>query len=484
MSIKTSRPTRRPRHPVVIVEAGSEGLKLVRTVLSRDGVALSQLRIEPFDTPDEAMAAQALTRAVRELKPDRLPVIGCLPRQLVTIRLLELPSTDPAEIADMVDLQADKQTPYSKDEITWDYRILGAGRQGYTRVMLALVRRSLLRQRYAFLEEAGLDPCRMTVSTEGMLGWIHSIGAQKDGVVVLDVDASCSELAVMGADGLVATRSLLVGAGHLIEDEPRGRRDLCDEVSRSLETCRGEHPGMTLTRLIVTGATAGGSALAGFLGGELGLAAEFIPSTDGVASVPATPSLREGRLRAVSLTSLVGAALQSDVLEFDLVPEAVRLRKELVVNARRMTALGAVVMTALMAASLYGTLKFMLKIHRRDEIRRERVRTDAEAQAVARMQDIVTTVNRRQDTRLSVVRLLEDLHPQVPEAVYLDAVEFDAERQQVSLEGSGASRAEIGTLVQNLEQSPSFERVEAGDSVKGPDNRFKFQIVCHLEARP
>ena len=38
-------------------------------------------------------------------------------------------------------------------------------------------------------------------------------------------------------------------------------------------------------------------------------------------------------------------------------------------------------MTALMAASLYGTLKFMLKAHRRDEIRRERVRTDAEAQA-------------------------------------------------------------------------------------------------------
>jgi len=152
-----------PAKTTVLVEVGSEWLKIIQAEPRRGGVGISKIHLEKVSGTSRAIADQVKT-ALRKGRFAKAPVIACLPRQMMTVRMLELPSTDHEEIGDMVDLQIGKQTPYSRDEIAFDYRVAGSGRNGYTRVMLAIVQRSTIRDRYYILEEAGVNVERMTVS--------------------------------------------------------------------------------------------------------------------------------------------------------------------------------------------------------------------------------------------------------------------------------------------------------------------------------
>ena len=127
MSTKRAKTGRRKQ--VVLVEIGSEWLKIVQVEAAGKALAITKLHLERFESVG-ADLTRAIAAAVRQHKFANIPVISCLPRQSVNIRMLDLPSTEPSEIADMVDLQATKQTPYSKDEVLCDHRILGSNRAG------------------------------------------------------------------------------------------------------------------------------------------------------------------------------------------------------------------------------------------------------------------------------------------------------------------------------------------------------------------
>jgi len=71
-------------------------------------------------------------------------LIVILSRNQVTVRNLELPTTDPQEIKDIISIQAGKQTPFSKDEIIADFKTIGLSRQHYTKVLLAIVQKAIV----------------------------------------------------------------------------------------------------------------------------------------------------------------------------------------------------------------------------------------------------------------------------------------------------------------------------------------------------
>ncbi|NQT93314.1 MAG: pilus assembly protein PilM, partial [Lentisphaerae bacterium] len=263
----------------IVVEIGNDWVKMAQMDSVRGGVNISRLHLEKFESLDDSVA-EAMASASAKLKFAAIPVIGCLPRQMVNIRMLELPSTDPVEVADMVDLQIGKQTPYSKDEIVSDYRILGSQREGYSRVMLAIVQRNVLRHRFRLLEEAGLDVGRMTVSSEGVLSWCNAAVAapEEGGCAVLDVDSFYSDFAVIVDGRLAFTRSILLGANQLLADYERWKPKILEEVRRSLDIYRGESGGMDVGKLVLTGAGAGIAEMATDLGDHVGLQAEAVDS--------------------------------------------------------------------------------------------------------------------------------------------------------------------------------------------------------------
>ncbi|MCK5849373.1 MAG: pilus assembly protein PilM [Kiritimatiellae bacterium] len=466
----------------VIIEIGSDWLKIIQAEPHSKGPVISRVHLEKISA-DSAGLSQTISAALKKGRFARIPVIGCLPRQAVNVRMMELPSTDHDEIADMVDLQIGKLTPYSKDEIVSDYRIVGSGRAGYTRAMLNIVQRSVIRDRFYLLEEAGVEVARMSTSSEGLSVWCGRALGQDSTVAVLDVDSSYSDLTVMVNGVLVFTKSIKLGANILLREFDRWKEELCLEVRRSLETCQGELPGVRVSKLFVAGAGRNIKGLADYLSTQLSLPVKTIDSLKVARKVPKKPALSDAKYASASLTPLMGMALDPGGLEFNLVPDSVMSRRNLEKKAKSLTVLSMLVMSTMVFASVYTAVRLHFHGNIQDSLNTELSDTRPRVKNLKKMNELIGVINSRKDRSFSAVNIFAVLHPLVPEGMTFDSIKLDMTKnvEQVSLDGLAELNPSIRTLVKNLEQSNVFADVK--QVTKMERKMFRFQIICSLEKK-
>jgi Tfp pilus assembly PilM family ATPase len=471
--------------PYVMVEIGNDWLKLAHVVPMRRGVSIPHLHLEKIGSRRSAVA-KSISAVLKSLKLTKLDVVGCLPRQMVNVRMLELPSVTPEEIRDMIDLQVGKQTPYSKKEIVHDYKVMSSESTGYSRAMLVIVQRTVLRERFNILEEAGIDVARMSVSTEGLFNWYaHSMppGQNESALVLLDIDSFYSDLAVMAEGRLIFTRSILVGANHLLGEYDKWKDKFVREVSRSLEICQAESRNVDVGKVFLTGAGVNVRDLVGLLGERLRIQTETRDCLTSVKKMSRTPSLKDPNYQPVSLTPLVGMAIAPESLELNLVPDTVKLRKDVVRKARSMTTFGILIMTVMVAASMYANVKVGLTRNNLTNLKTELEILGPEGDRVERMRRIVTGIQARNEPRFSPYNLFYVIRLKTPDTIKFDSMDLDIDKKRVTLAGLGDTWQSIRTLIDNLEKTSVFVDVKEVSSATKDENsdKYKFQIVGSLE---
>jgi Tfp pilus assembly PilM family ATPase len=470
--------------PIVVLEMTNDWLKILQFEPSRRGRTLSKAHFRPAPAGDVGLA-QCIAGALKDGKFAKVPVIGCLPRQAVTVRMLELPSTDLEEIADMVDLQVGKLTPYSKEEIIFDYMVFGAARNGYTKVLVAIVQRSTLRQRFYVLEEAGVAVERMTVSSEGLLNWFSLSKVARSGsgvVIVLDVDSLHTDCSIIADGTLVSTRCISIGGDHLQGGAAAAREKLAGEIKRAIVSCSDDLPGVRTGKVVVTGAGPRMRGLCDYIEGQLGLAVDALDSLSGLSVSPGGSLPDDPDYTPLSVTPLLGLGLRPEGLALDIVPDSVRHRTALFHKAKGLTVFAMLLMTSLVAASAYTTIRYQRR-HMHFSRRAEAVRqTAAQVKAISRMRDIIKVVDSRSVDEACVLRQLAQVHAATPEDLYYDVVDVNVGERQVLLEGEGETPRSIRMLVKNLETSPLFANVQEGATTRSEKTRrYSFRVVCSLE---
>lgn len=478
--------------PLVVVELGNDWLKIAQVESVRGRAAITKLVLKSNSSPGDK-APEVIAAAFKEGKFASRPVVLCLPRQMINLRMLELPSTDPVEIADMVDLQVGKQTPYSRDEIVSDYLVAGNSREGYASIVLAIVQRLVARQRCQILEEAGLEIERVSIGTEGLMSWFSSVaGAAGAATAVLDVDSFYADLTVMSGGVPVFSRSILVGANQLAEDEARWGEKLAKEVQRSLESFHSEVHGAAPARLLLTGAGYHFSNLALQLKELPGLTVERVDSLEVVGALPSLSGEDQAAVRRMSLTAFAGIALHPGRLELNLMPDSVGVRKGLERRVRGMTWFGILVMASLLSFSVFITIKYAMTRARLEQLELRFGATEKTAAWVVRAKDILRVVDSRQQPSFSALVIMAEIHTNTPENVFFENIEFDTEKfkkagkGQLTLTGSASTRGEISTLVRKLEQSRIFKdaKEEGATVVDKKTGKYAFKVVCSVEAKP
>jgi Tfp pilus assembly protein PilN len=460
-----------------VVEVGSEWVKVAR---ARHGVveAVAVSALDPAKTDGLAV----LRSMVRENRLSGLPAIALVPRQSVNIRMLELPSQDAAEIRDMVDLQATKQTPYSREEVLVDYRASASDRSGYTHVTLAIVQRSILRHRYCLLEDAGLKVVQMSVSSEGILNWARlAVPASEGTVAVLDVDEASSEIAIVGQAGLLFSRGIQTGATALNDRAAGVAERLADEVKRGIDVVRGEMRDLSINRLVVTGAVRSGGDVVEKLSRELGTPCIQRESLSVLHGTP--PNITGPADRKFSVTALAGAAASPSELSFNLIPESVLARKTVAARGRQLATMAALFLAAMVLGSLAAMVRYT---DSRERLRRVDEQLSSQKQAVLRTeqrQEIVEVVRRRQQGRDAPLEMLREINRAVPQGVALDSVEVNKAQNSIVVAGTAPSIRDIRGLVGSLEQSPLFRDVREGNATTlDKSQRYRFQLLAVAEA--
>jgi len=344
------------KRSLTVVEIGNDWLKVVESNFGVSGAIISKMNFTKLAAIKETVSS-ALSGIFRELDLRRSGVIVCIPRHLVTIRILEFPSTDPKEIEDMVALQSSKQTPYSKEEIFSSHKILGSEREGYAKVMLVIARRNIISERIETLEGAGIQVSKVVVSTEGVYNWFNAAYMpyiKEDAsraVAILDIDSNYSDFIVIRKDRIVFTRNILIGANQLIEEMDKWQDKFIEELKHSIELYRDEEKEVKASKIFLSGAARNIKDLGALLVTRLDMSVEETSPEKNLRIKEGLDLIRDPDHRFISATALFGIAVSDRKTELDLSPPELRIRKQMEETRRQLIIMGVLVTSIVMLAS-------------------------------------------------------------------------------------------------------------------------------------
>lgn len=476
--MKTETQTSLIGRNVVVVEIGGDWFKLVHVVNGTGGATVKKVVLRKAEEM-EPLYGPGLLNAIGAPELKGMPVIVCLPRQAVNVRLFDLPSGDHSEIADMIDLQIARQTPYSREEIVFDYRLVDSDRQGYTRVFLVIAQAGMVRQRLRCIEDSGLSVERVTVTTDG---WLSAVEREGNGgglgypeqIAYLDVDASYTDLLVAVRGLPLFSRSISVGLRDMAANREKAEDDLLQEVVRAMETYRNENVSGNVERLMLFGPAGKMGSLAARL--QEGLTVTVTPSA-GVAKIETLPD--DPRLGELSVSGVVGAGVSSQGLQINLMPESMRLRKAVAVKARRLTLSAILIMVILAQASLWVGSRYSRRHAYLEQLDQMIGKTEQLAEEVESKRRKVELVASRMEARMLPARLLAELHAVTREQVSFTSIEING-KEPMLIRGAADSVEDIVKLVSALEVSPLFMNVKSTRTARGKD-KTEFEVMAEVE---
>lgn len=474
----------KPRPTAVLLEVNTDWIKLIEVVAGKQGLKIIRAFFEPVD--NETVVSQSLRNAFSEKRFSHIPLLCCMPRQLVNVRLLELPSVDPEEIADMVALQVSRQTPYSLNEILSGFKLVGQIRQGtYTRVLLAFVQRSAVRERYYATEDAGLDVERMGVSSEGVINWLlyYTRSEPPEKIIVsLDVTSYFTHMLVIRRQKVIFTKSLLLGASQVTQ----GHTGFADRIKDALRSCEDVLQGQAVDRIIISGAgVARSEEMLKTMEDVLAVPCQGVDVLDDVSLSPAVEEALTDEIRAnISLTGLLGMALAPDALSLHFVPDVYAMRKGLQRMSRVWTGVIGGLAALLVAGSFYLTLSSWTRLRQVEALEMEAALYRPKVKEIERMIEVIRATHARRGAQAMPEDLLPVLHAAVPEGVFIESLGLEIQAGRFSVTGTSPSRRDIRDFISHLEEAPYFEGVEeAGGTAMDESERFSFQINGQIRGR-
>jgi Tfp pilus assembly PilM family ATPase/Tfp pilus assembly protein PilN len=473
--------------PVVAVEIGNDWIKVARYNPSLKGGHLTQLGfIKLVDI--KGSVSDEISQYFRKTQLSKRSVVTYLPRHLVTVRMLELPSMDPAEIHSMVDLQAGKQTPYLKDEIISSSYLVGSRRPGYTRVMLAIARRKLIGERLELLQRAGIEVEQVSLGTECVFQWFCSTSLfrsfpEAHTVVVIDIDSNFSDFLVISNGQLIFSRNILIGAKHLLNDPDQLYVQFIREAVQSMTRLLDQDKELTVQRVFLTGAAEHIPQLDHLMGAEIRVPVQEVNMAEQVRVNKNVKALQEDPPHDISISPLVGAVAQSSRLQFDLTLSEQKIGKLMKERRRELTVTGVLFISIIMAASFVILIFVYHKYSYLSDITQKISAIEDGANQVEQMRDRIELIQNRLDAQNSSINILQEIYSLTPKEIYYTRVDIE-EKNQAVLTGNADAMSDVFAFVTILENSPHLENVKTTYTTtkREQDREYaKFEIVCMVE---
>ena len=243
---------------LVGIDFGGQNLKMlyVRQATSRK-IEIINLIEKNISGLSEDDISKNINLGFKELRAKKPSIIDIIPAHFVITKNIEVPSVDSNEIKKIVDLQANRHTPYSREEIIVDYIDMGVFKHNYTKILLIIVPQNLIRKHFEILNKAGLRIEKMVLPAEALAisaPRLFRLETEEAPVSIVHVDKESTEFTVIYKNKILFTRSIPLGVQHLVDQEESHRARLSDELKKSLESYQSENAERVTNRIFLTGA--------------------------------------------------------------------------------------------------------------------------------------------------------------------------------------------------------------------------------------
>jgi len=470
---------------VVAVEIGNDWLKIARKSSAKTGGAVYQISLSKLAQIKDSVAS-AIDGIFKDLKLNRRSVVAYIPRHLVTVRMLDLPGTDPKEINDMINLQVGKQTPYSKEEIVSSHRIIEIGPGGYAKVMLVIAARNIINERTDTLVKAGLEVKRVAISSEGVFNWFNAAYMQgiklddSQGIALVDIDSNYSDFIVIRKGTMAFTRNIFIGANHLMQDSGDWRDKFVEELKRSFERYQNEEKNIKVVKIFLSGAAVNIKGLDAMLAAGLGLPAENTDQLKNIRVQGNVDALRGDSFKFVSLTQLLGVSTTDKEPQIDLTTGEQKVQNLMEQKRKQLTVMGVLIVSIVTMLSFLCLTDIYNKNVYLAKLKHMISKIGSDADDVEKMRTVINMVEKRLDSRGSSMEIINEIYAITPKEIYLTDVSID-EKQAIILKGGAFAMSDVFKYVKKLEESDMFENVKTTYTTtkKEKDTEFaEFEISC------
>ena len=102
----------------IAIDLSSHDLKIAQVSVSAGRKEIVNLATHRIQDLSEEEVAKIIKEMFKELQVTRPRVVGVIPSFLTITKNIEVPSRDSQEIREIINLQASRHTPYSREEIS------------------------------------------------------------------------------------------------------------------------------------------------------------------------------------------------------------------------------------------------------------------------------------------------------------------------------------------------------------------------------
>lgn len=457
-----------PARPELVgIEIGSEHLKLIQLKDTLNKKELVNLISRPIAGLPDIEVSKIIKASLEELNLKNPRVVSVIPAHQVITKNIEIPSIDPKEIREIVNLQASRHTPYSREEIIVDYIELGIYKNSYTKILLVIITNAVIKKQFELMAQAGFRPQRVIFAAEALAKFSQKyLRLETDSfpaaIIHIDESHTCFEIAFKSKPFFI--RSIPIGVKHLMQEKEKYEVKFIEEIKNSLEAYQSENIEKSPPLIVLTGALEELGAQEELLHNVLCIPVKSIPYFKNLllsAAVLSSPSL----VKHVSFLDVLASGFLWQELKVDLIPQEAKLRKSLEERAGDLIKTGVLTLAvfALVFFILAGRIYFKSSYLSRLNTKYKAIHQEAEK--------LEKDFSRNKSIRKYILHqgysleILTALYDVIPPGLEFDDIKFDS-KGKFSLRGSAESMSSVFSLVDNMGELRYFKNVKLGQTAK------------------
>ncbi|MDD5596227.1 MAG: pilus assembly protein PilM [Candidatus Omnitrophica bacterium] len=438
------------------IEINEQFLKIATAAPFVKQEQLADCVVKPIAGLTDKQITEIISEVFRDLKLRPRPLVLSVPRNLVTVRNLHLPSEDKNEIGQMLQLHIGRIVPYKKEEVVFNYSLLGHDEMNYMKVLLVIAHNDILKRQMNILQAADLYIDRIDLGSFG--AWEWALATQKNEInandiyLLLDVDSTFTDFIIFNRNHLLFTRSIALETSAQLQAAQVTK--LIGEVKQSLVIFHNEEQNKNPAKIFLAGA----SIISDL---EPAMKADLDIEIKSVA-FPYTKAMLESKKRQVpinvSLTAVSELTLEDTGKRVTFILPEIQIRRSLRDRTRDLTILGALVLYFFSAVVAFFWGKFYNQQNYLSKLTEQNAKIDKEMGGLLGQYRKTEFVRNYLYHRKLPLVFISELQKVTPPQIAINSISMD-EFGKVSLRGQGVQLSDVFRYVSIIEGSKYFKDV-------------------------
>jgi hypothetical protein len=402
----------------------------------------------------------------------KIPVICVIPASAATAKNIEVPSADPEEIKSIINLQASRHTPYSREEVLISYINLGLNASNNTRLLLVIVHRDMVKERITILEKSGLNVDKIIFAPEAQARFyakVLNLKKEAPPCGVIDFSLNSTSYIVISKGSLLFERNIPIGI-HAIMEGADAPAKLLEELKKSMEAFVQEDGNPAPTSYVVTTKQEAVSNLLPVLKEGLGVEFHVNAFSNHIKGSADARKKLQSNFGDDSFLDVIAPASTSAKCEVNLMPEEMILKRTVDAQSKEASKSGvaAVIMMLIIGAMIMSNIYFKDTFLNKN-LREQFAPQKAQVQVLEEQMNKAKLVRGYITGRMVSLDIIHELYTITPNSIYLSNVSVDDEGV-ITIDGVADSMSEVFSYVKSLDDSSMFKEAKTKSTSEKKDN--------------